>query len=128
MDNPDPNPAPEEAVPVEEVVPITMAEFLQAVPPDVTKFVSDAVQWRQTNQGLSTYPLVAAPILQMHCEHEVCNGIRTFMSTGDVVVRSAYQYVTYRCENCKKKYRTFALLITLRQGSPRALLQKLGER
>jgi hypothetical protein len=120
-------PKPEQSEAATEEQPITLAEFLQTIPPDVTRLVGDAITWRDA--GHHKYASLETPVLLMHCDHEVCGGVRTFETTEEHtgVSDSRYDFLSYRCENCKKTTKTFALFTELRPKSAQALMRKLGE-
>ena len=60
----------------EEIVYQTIAEFLESTPPNQLIPISDLSRWKQTQY--SNYNVMQTPEIQLHCDHEKCNGVRFF--------------------------------------------------
>ena len=99
----------------------TFSEFLQNTPPNQSIYISDLAvpQENRFSSRLNT------PVLKIQCPDDLCNGDRFFRC---VVVSDSgrftashtdyYFYVSYRCSNCGKTYKTYSL---------RARIDKIGE-
>ena len=76
---------------------------------------------------------MCAPEIQLHCDHENCNGIRFFRCvSGDEnpLKTNEYKffYVKYRCSNCQRVEKTFSLAAKLDSNSePQGVCYKFGE-
>lgn len=73
------------------------------------------------------------PEIQLHCDHENCNGIRFFrcVSGKEKILESKnyeYFYVTYRCSNCQQVDKIFSLAAKIDQDAkPTGECYKFGE-
>jgi hypothetical protein len=89
-----------------EPVSMSMAEFLENIPPNETIYIEDLV--RRDDWHITT------PEVRLHCSHESCNGTRFFRFSGRTVPilnnsTDNYVYLTYRCANCQKSAKIFSL-------------------
>jgi hypothetical protein len=104
------------AEPVEEPKAITFAEFLEDVPTSQYRKVTRVTNgnW-YTSGGGRRYALLSTPELQLHCPNANCNGPRFFRYNEEaqprVRERTTLLYLTYRCDNCKRSIKTFALYV-----------------
>ncbi len=124
MDKALPNPIP--PLPSARETPeLTFAEFLQSIPVEVTKLVSEVLGWTTTH----SYPFLEKPDLRLHCPSDDCSGIRTFTTNNGNAITSNwdYEYMHYTCRNCKKSAKTFSLLVRPYEKSGSAKVYKLGE-
>lgn len=90
----------------------TIAEFLESTPPNQLTPISDIS--KRTTYSHGVYYEMQTPEIQLHCDHEDCNGIRFFrcVSGGGAHLESKgfkHFYVTYRCSNCQRVEKTFSL-------------------
>ena len=73
------------------------------------------------------------PEIQLHCDHENCNGIRFFrcVSGKDKYLESKdyeFFYVTYRCSNCQRVQKIFSLAAKVdSDAKPQGECYKFGE-
>ena len=115
----------------EEVVYQTIAEFLESTPPNQLIHISDLSVWKHHQYGGTNH--MRTPEIQLHCDHENCNGIRFFRCVAGVDARIEtedykYLYVTYRCSNCQRVEKTFALAATVDENAnPTGECYKFGE-
>jgi hypothetical protein len=102
---------------VEEPAAITFAEFLEDVPPSQRRKVTRLTNgsWYASKE-VGRYALLSTPELQLHCPNATCNGPRFFRydektppQVGEK--KTNLLYLTYRCDNCKRKRKTFALYV-----------------
>ena len=98
----------------EEIEYQQISEFLESTPPNQRIHLSDLVTVTQTTYGKYIYN-VRTPEIQLHCEHENCNGIRFFRCKSEkenYIDINGYNffYVTYICSNCQKVEKTFSEL------------------
>lgn len=98
----------------EEKKYIAMAEFLEGIPPNQLIHISDISQWTYVNQYSQSVNLLQTPELQLHCDHEDCNGIRFFRCISEGLKyfsekKYEYLYLTYQCSNCQHVEKTFSL-------------------
>ena len=91
----------------------TIAEFLEAVPPNQLTHVADLSERRFLSRAGGTFDVLRTPEIQLHCANDACNGTRFFRCTagGDSTLKTDYRYVyvTYRCWNCQQTQKTFSL-------------------
>src|ERR1700745_2071121 len=101
------------SAPAAPAVEMTFAEFLESCPAETQKFASDVLKYK----GSVSNPYLEAPDLELHCEYEGCNGIRTFECRNEPALPNKWQleFLVYLCRNCRRTTRTFALLIN-REG------------
>jgi hypothetical protein len=105
---------------------ISIAEFLEDVPPGQLRTVADLIVYKDQRLILNL------PELLLHCDtSEKCDGMRQFRCYSDVGAardQTDYKFVTYVCKNCTQSLKTFALRVSIpsKSGySGQAL--KLGE-
>jgi hypothetical protein len=98
------------------------AEFLESTPPDSPEVIEDLVEISPSGPDW-----LRQPEIRLHCDGELCNGIRTFFcreSRQNIDVENPkYHFLIYRCRNCLKKLKAFGLVVDVRSKSA----QKLGE-
>ncbi|MHC4913346.1 MAG: hypothetical protein ACYTE5_10190 [Planctomycetota bacterium] len=58
----------------EEIQYQTIAEFLESTPPNQLIHISDLSEWRE--YAGDKLNVIRTPEIQLHCDHENCNGIR----------------------------------------------------
>lgn len=107
----------------EEPVAMPLANFLESVPPNQLITISDLASFGYRSRDNMSVDFINRPDLQLHCPHDSCNGMRFFRCTVpegphlDDVFR--FFYLTYRCSNCQRTEKTFALAakVSASQGS-----------
>lgn len=115
----------------EEIQYQTISEFLEGTPPNQLIHISDLAQHKSTNYGWRA--VMRTPEIQLHCDHENCNGIRFFrcVSGADRILESkehSFFYITYRCSNCQKVQKTFSLAAKVDANEePQGECYKFGE-
>jgi hypothetical protein len=115
----------------EEIRYQTIAEFLESTPPNQLIQISDLAE--HTYDGGYWHDAMRTPEIQLHCEHENCNGIRFFRCVSGAsqsLGTKSYEffYVTYRCSNCQRVQKTFSLAAKVDQASkPLGECYKFGE-
>ena len=57
----------------EEIKYQTISEFLESTPPNQIIHISDLSRWNYLKKNL-----IQTPEIQLHCNHEKCNGVRFF--------------------------------------------------
>jgi hypothetical protein len=109
----------------EPAVQMSFAEFLQSCPPETEKFVSDLLRYKQ---NYSSAIFLGNPDLRLHCEHEDCNGIRTFYCQNEPTISGNWdlKFLTYVCRNCRQTTKSFALVVC-KKGRTTGLVYKFGE-
>lgn len=100
----------------EEIEYQSLAEFLESTPPNQIIHISDIAAYKP-NQ-FSPIKAFSTPEIQLHCDHDKCNGIRFFrcISGKNELINSddyKYFYVTYVCSNCQCTIKTFSLAAKL---------------
>jgi hypothetical protein len=118
----------------EEPKAITFAEFLEDVPPSQNRKVTHLTDgtWYHSGVGGNRYVRLFTPDLQLHCPYVTCNGPRFFRYNGGsqptIGEDGRFIYLSYRCDNCKRSTKTFALLIGADpQDATAADCYKVGE-
>ncbi len=115
----------------EEIQYQTIAEFLESTPPNQLIHISDLAQWKTSTYR--SYDEMRTPEIQLHCDHEKCNGTRFFRcvsGAGEELDSTNYNffYVTYCCSNCQKVQKTFSLAAKIHKDrEPRGECYKFGE-
>ncbi len=89
----------------------SLAEFLESTPPGIIADIPDLLTI--TSQG---HCVVAQPDIQLHCPSETCEGARVFQAISDWIYAGddpseKYGYAIYRCRNCNKTLKIYALRI-----------------
>jgi len=119
MSGQDQNSQVQSAAKAEATVAHTFAEFLESSPPDNAEVVTELVKYA------GPYCSLCTPEIRLHCNNELCNGVRVF-SCSQVPYLSTdfeYEFLTYTCRNCNKAKKTFALIVLKSTNK----VQKLGE-
>lgn len=115
----------------EEIEYQTLSEFLEGTPPNQLIHISN-IAIPERSHGYLRHEM-QMPEIQLHCEHENCNGIRFFRCiSGDEadLNEKGYEflYVTYRCSNCQRVEKTFSLAAKVdEKGKPSGECYKFGE-
>jgi hypothetical protein len=115
----------------EEVVYQTISEFLESTPPNQLIHISDLAIWKRYQYGGDN--VMRTPEIQLHCDHEDCNGTRFFrcVSGAEKTLECkdyVFYYVTYRCSNCQKVEKTFSLAAKVDEDrKPTGMCYKFGE-
>lgn len=102
---------------------IEWAEMLESNPPGVFYY---ALNLTSGNNGRQF--LLSTPDLQLYCGSESCGGVRFFEEVGPtrwIEFGPVTFFLNYRCRNCKRSPKTFAVQGTVAGGE--ALLVKIGE-
>src|SRR5258708_60087 len=88
---------------------MTFAEFLESCPPETNKWVSFAAK----HDGTSIHAVLVPPPIRIYCNHEHCNGVRTFESADHNYLSSDWEleFLTYLCRNCRRTMKNFALVV-----------------
>ena len=98
---------------------ITMAEFLENIPPNQPKIISDLVE-ENVWLGKDSWNCLRVPELQLYCTHESCNGLRFFRcvtSRQKIIEDQTYNtFITYRCSNCQNTSKIFSLFYYWPEG------------
>jgi len=102
----------------------TVKEFLESTPPGVVEDISDL------SQLSGTHRVVAEPDVLLHCESDVCGGMRLFKCASDRIYFPEkgwkYGYATYVCRNCQKTSKVYAIGV-LRGTGDAGYAYKFGE-
>ena len=115
----------------EEAKYLELADFLENNPPNQLVAVSDLGRQKQTQYGVRS--LMRFPEIQLHCDHERCNGARFFRCISDEEIRLhpkgfEFFYLTYRCSNCQENEKVFSLAAKVFEvGAPAGECYKFGE-
>lgn len=105
----------------EEIVYQTISEFLESTPPNQLIHISDLASYKRSQYG-GRYNVIRTPEIQLHCNHENCNGTRFFrcVSGEETTLKSKdyeYFYLTYLCSNCQRVEKTFSLAAKVDQDT-----------
>ena len=119
-----------------EVSSQTFSEFLQSTPPNQLRHISNLSVSPHVGAYASISKEINKPKLELHCPHDLCNGVRffrctaVFSSTGPYLKENnvSYLYVTYQCSNCREAVKVYSLAARLStiDGS-HGICCKLGE-
>ena len=115
----------------EEVEYQTISQFLERTPPNQLIDISNLAG--RNGDRYSTWDIMKTPEIQLHCDHENCNGARFFRCTSgkNVQIKSddyEFFYVTYLCSNCQRVEKVFSLAAkTMEENKPEGQCYKFGE-
>ncbi len=122
---------------VETVIPYQpFSEFLQSTPPKQWRYISNLSFSQQLGVYAHFNQEISRPELELHCTHDLCNGIRffrctaVFSNTGLYLSRDyvSYLYVTYQCSNCQKTRKVYSLAAKLdEKARSHGICYKFGE-
>ena len=103
------------------------AEMLESKPPGVYYYAL-----KLATAGNETQFVVSKPDLQLYCGSESCGGIRFFEEVSKDLwfpCGPAAFFLDYRCRNCKKSPKIFAIqgIVLRNEGRYDALVLKIGE-
>lgn len=106
---------------------IPWIEFLASAPPGRRWITNGMVE-----PGLyGDRRTLLTPDIVLFCDDEVCNGDRLFecVSGGGTFTtgKTHFQFLRYRCKNCEKKWKTFAVTFVMEPEAANPLAAKLGE-
>jgi hypothetical protein len=115
------------AVEASAPVPITLKEFFEKVPPGKEILVNAALVMMEAKQDSYN---VAGPLLELHCDNEMCGGLRGFnkVKSADWIKKDRKVnsvYTTYICRNCGRNKKLYALQVCATQSECRMF--KLAE-
>jgi hypothetical protein len=102
---------------------ISLQEFLQAVPPREAREVSGLAEPHGSGLALTR------PDITLFCSDRDCGRLQNFESISEWIrlgVEEQTLIIRYRCKNCERFIKTFALLLLDRDGEDGHLV-KLGE-
>jgi hypothetical protein len=115
-----------------EMSALTMAEFLETIPPNQEFSITDLAIVQQLEPVALHY--VHTPEIQLHCPDEACNGTRFFRCVSETqrlqeLFGSGRKsvYLSYRCSNCQRKGKIFSLSVARHKGSESGVAYKFGE-
>ena len=114
----------------------TLSEFLENTPPNQSRHISNLSVSQHVGAYADISQEINTPELELHCPHDLCNGVRffrctkVFSSAGTYLEENNlnYLYVTYQCANCQKTIKVYSLavkLFTIEQSQ--GICCKLGE-
>ncbi len=113
----------------EEEFVLSLADFLESIPPNQRIQISDL----STTQFLGSGPryVINLQELQLHCPEETCNGIRFFRCTesAPTISENAFKffYLHYQCSNCQKTTKVFSLAARKNEHTYSGECYKFGE-
>jgi hypothetical protein len=116
----------------EEIEYKSIADFLESTPPNQLINISDLAVVKKYQGGTIFYEM-HTPEIQLHCDHDQCNGTRFFRCTsgsGTHLTIKDYEffYITYRCSNCQRVEKTFSLAAKIEKiGESHGTCYKFGE-
>lgn len=109
-----------DAAPSSEQSPITLAAFLEDVPPAQERLVTSLCKTTQIGQTSWRYEL-QTPAVVLHCNSEHCNGPRIFRALTDQNRQIPGDlYIRYICSNCRSNTKLYALLAKSLGGNAEA--------
>jgi hypothetical protein len=116
----------------EEIEYKSIDDFLESTPPNQLIDISDLSVVKKY-QGGGFYYEMRTPEIQLHCDHDQCNGTRFFRCTSGSGTRLnikdyEFFYITYLCSNCQRVEKTFSLAARIEKaGEPQGTCYKFGE-
>lgn len=110
----------------EKIEQKSLVELLKSTPPSGPYAVSDFTFTDSDNQWT-----LSQPAIQMYCYSESCAGYRFFdlSSSNHIHPATTVQYIfmTYKCRNCRRSPKTFALRAMSIDPSSPSIVIKMGE-
>src|SRR5271157_3426527 len=111
--------------------PISFREFLEGVPPGTSSVIGD-LGGAATRHNDGTYSTqLNCPEITLYCNTKTtCDGNRLFKTSANNMFtnkESKLIFVTYRCKNCSKEAKTFALWIMIDDDLKSGRALKYGE-
>jgi hypothetical protein len=101
------------------------ADFLANAPPDSSSEIRNL--WERS--GSNNFR-TKTPDFVLYCDSE-CDGFRVFtFESGSIYLHDKnwdFDFLHYRCRNCQKKTKSFALALTMRGNAGEGTAVKLGE-
>lgn len=110
----------------------TFTDFLESTPPNQTIQISDLSKFQRRQYGGGDN-VMRTPEIQIHCNHESCNGVRFFRcieGKGTCLKADGHRffYVTYVCSNCQRTKKTFSIAAKIHEDEkPEGECYKFGE-
>src|SRR5260370_35068506 len=91
---------------------ISFSEFLESTPTTKKVTVANLGHGKTAPNG-NRYFQLEMPVIQLHCTHKNCNGLRFFRTSEEESVSYTrlikFFYLTYTCSNCKDVQKIFSL-------------------
>ncbi|MGB8128327.1 MAG: hypothetical protein WCG81_00885 [Candidatus Angelobacter sp.] len=108
----------------------SLKQFLESTPPEVYEDVQNLFVTAVTNYGRKWE--LAEPDILLHCSSDDCNGPRLYKHYSDTLTVPhdawAYCFVTYKCRNCGRSSKSYALAVYKEEGIvTRGRAYKFGE-
>ena len=104
--------------------PLSFSTFLESVQPGAKRTITDLLgpfqDRRMVAAGLPPILKLKAPDIRLHCPTEICSGVRIFECPNfsehshDSFPQDVF--LTYTCRNCKRGFKTYALLVQSEEG------------
>jgi hypothetical protein len=120
----------------QEIEDISLADFLESVPPGQTRIVKAHVILISIVEDEPQYRF-SLPKIRLHCPGNSCNGTRFFheKTFEDTFTMSGtewhYEHITYVCSNCQQYEKAFSVAIEIQAGEEKrpacVSCHKLGE-
>jgi hypothetical protein len=105
---------------------IAFTTFLESSPPGIALQICDL--YARSSQG---HMVVTKPDIRLHCPGEPCGGTRSFRCTDDSIYVPdngwKNSYMVYRCRNCEKSTKRFAIAVLKDGEFPAGRAYKYGE-
>lgn len=108
-----------------EDTPITLAQFLETIPPSQTRTVQAKFVAQRVVRGDSHFVRVTVdwPDIQIHCTDQNCNGMRFYRPDDENFTTMVDQgwseeFITYKCSNCRSQTRLFAVMGCVESRDP----------
>ena len=118
-----------------EVTYQTFSDFLQNTPPNRLVYIADLGVPKEVGVNLYYHGKINTPELELHCSHDLCNGVRFFRCISvsgketdldkDTV---NHLYITYQCSNCARNIKVYSLAAKIDTFiEPQGTCYKFGE-
>lgn len=107
---------------------LSLAQFFESTPPGAAMNVDATI--RRSIRFSNQFEL-ALPVLELHCDSEVCGGPRRFASDSErreTPGGSDFSFIWYTCQNCSISQKIFSCFMVFPDAPDQPLaIQKLGE-
>src|ERR1700682_933517 len=111
---------------------VSLKDFFEKIPPGREVSVEKLVTRQYLQSATAASFVYDLPLIELHCDTDSCNGIRLFGPTRDLVQGTKEEirdcFVNFRCRNCGRTFKTYALQTYIAADGLGGRLLKLGER
>jgi hypothetical protein len=109
----------------------SLKEFFERIPPGHSVFARVPLARWSVQAGGNRFYTMQLPALDLYCDGEPCKGVRIFESKDSMSIVAGGMsnfIVTFKCRNCQRTHKTYALRLHVDTGNePGGTFTKFGE-